>query len=339
LLVLLLFYTFTLGVARVYGKNIENSAVVYMYHRFGESDYPSTNITLEQFEEHLKEFSKEKYNVVSLSYIADSLVSGNKIPDNTIGISIDDAYKSILTKAFPLLNKYNFPFTIFVSTEPIDAKIRGYLTWDEIRFLEENGAEIGAHTRTHPHLHELDTNKVRSEIEYSNKRYLKELGAIPKLFAYPFGETSKEVIDILKDYTFTVAFGQHSGVINETSDFYYLPRFSLNEKYGAIDRVKFSATANGLGVYELLPYDPLLNENPPFIGFSLLDQKLSNTLNCFIFDSSGNAELKKFIFAERVELRINRKLKPGRIRMNCTAKDNEGWRWFGYQFIMPNYLD
>ena len=38
-------------------------------------------------------------------------------------------------------------------------------------------------------------------------------------------------------------------------------------------------------------------------------------------------------------LRINRKLKPGRIRMNCTAKDNEGWRWFGYQFIMPNYLD
>ena len=118
-----------------------------------------------------------------------------------------------------------------------------------------------------------------------------------------------------------------------------MPRFSLNEKYGAIDRVKFSATANGLGVYELLPYDPLLNENPPFIGFSLLDQKLSNTLNCFIFDSSGNAELEKFIFAERVELRINRKLKPGRIRMNCTAKDNEGWRWFGYQFIMPNYLD
>ena len=48
--------------SKAYTNNIKNSAVIYMYHRFGESAYPSTNITLEQFEEHLKEFS-DVYNL------------------------------------------------------------------------------------------------------------------------------------------------------------------------------------------------------------------------------------------------------------------------------------
>ena len=29
-------------------------ATILMYHRFGEENYPSTNVTLEQFEEHLE---------------------------------------------------------------------------------------------------------------------------------------------------------------------------------------------------------------------------------------------------------------------------------------------
>ena len=36
-----------------------------------------------------------------------------------------------------------------------------------------------------------------------------------------------EIIDLIKEYKFKVAFGQHSGIINETSNMYYLPRFSL----------------------------------------------------------------------------------------------------------------
>ena len=32
------------------------------------------------------------------------------------------------------------------------------------------------------------------------------------------------------------AFGQHSGVIDETKDLWELPRFPINEKYGEINR-------------------------------------------------------------------------------------------------------
>ena len=47
----------------------EDSAVIIMYHRFGENDFPSTNVKLEKFEQHIEELNKEKYNIVSLKTI------------------------------------------------------------------------------------------------------------------------------------------------------------------------------------------------------------------------------------------------------------------------------
>ena len=332
---LLIFFTST-----AYANNVKNSAVVYMYHRFGEPDYPSTNITLDQFQKHLQEFDKQEYNVLSLEFIIDSIITETPLPENTVAISIDDGDKSILTKAWPLIKKYGYPVTIFIATEPIDAKYNNYLTWDEIRLLKKEGADIGAHTRTHPHMHKLTTEEIKNEIEHSNKRFLNELNEVPKLFAYPFGEANENVINIIKDYGFKASFGQHSGIINETSDFNYLPRFSLNEKYGDIERVKFSSKAKGMGVYDLIPKNQEFSENPPFIGLSLLDKNLSSSINCFIFDSDGNIETDLYKFEERIEIRLKRKLKGGRVRMNCTARGNDGfWRWFGHQFIMPQYLD
>ena len=120
---------------------------------------------------------------------------------------------------------------------------------------------------------------------------------------------------------------------NETSNLYYLPRFSLNEKYGEIDRIRFAASAKGLGVYDFIPEDPHVLENPPFIGFSLLDQTLTKNINCFVFDNKGQLELELFKFNERIEIRLLRELSKGRSRLNCTVKDNNGnWRWFGIQF-------
>ena len=156
------------------------------------------------------------------------------------------------------------------------------------------------------------------------------------LFAFPYGEANEQIINLLKEYKFKVAFGQHSGVINETSNFYYLPRILTNEKYGAIDRVKFAANAKGLGIYDFCAKkDPTIYDNPPFIGFSLLDEKLVPSLDCFVFDSKGEVAKEIFKFNERIEIRLTRELTEGRSRMNCTAKGSDNhWRWFGHQFYL-----
>ena len=314
-------------------SNIKNSATVFMYHKFGVSKYPSTSVTIDQLESHVEELIKEKYNILNLEFIIDTIINDGDLPNNTIGISVDDADKSFFDVGWPLFKSHSIPVTLFVTTGTIANNNKSYLNWDQIRKLKSEGVTIGAHSHTHAHMPDLDIDELRNEIEISNKIFLKELGEIPTLFAYPYGETSSEIINLIKEYKFKVAFGQHSGIINETSDMYYLPRFSLNEKYGEIDRVKFAASSKGLGVYDFIPVNQTISENPPFIGFSLLDEKLTTSLNCFIFDMQGQVEREIFKFNERVEIRLSRELSKGRSRMNCTAKDSKGnWRWFGHQF-------
>ena len=332
---ILFIFFICLNISSSYASNIKNSAVVFMYHKFGVSKYPSTSVTIDQFDEHLKEFSKSKYSVEPIELIIDTIINDGDLPKNTIGISIDDADKSFYEVGWPKFKEMGFPVTLFVNTSTIHENNKNYLNWDQIRELVNEGVSIGAHSHSHYHMADLSIEEVRDEIEISNNIFLKELGSIPPLFAFPYGEANEEIINLLKEYKFKVAFGQHSGVINETSNLYYLPRFSLNERYAEIDRVKFAANAKGLGIYDFIPTDPTISENPPYIGFSLLDEKLVPSIDCFVFDSKGQVEKELFKFNERIEIRLKRKLTEGRSRVNCTAKGNDNqWRWFGHQFYL-----
>ena len=319
-------------VSGAFANEVKNSATVFMYHKFGVSKYPSTSVTIDQLNSHIEELTKEKYTIKSLDFIIDTIINDGDLPANTIGISVDDADKSFLEVGWPLFKENNIPVTLFVTTGTISNSEK-YINWDQIRKLKEEGVIIGAHSHTHAHMPDISIEEVRNEIETSNKIFLKELGEIPTLFAFPYGETTDEIIELVKEFKFKVAFGQHSGIINETSNMYYLPRFSLNERYGEIDRVKFAASSKGLGVYDFIPQNPTIKQNPPFIGFSLLDDKKVKSLDCFIFDSKGQVDREIYKFNERIEIRLSRELSPGRSRMNCTVKDGEGnWRWFGHQF-------
>ena len=335
ILKILLIFFICLNISSSYASNIKNSAVVFMYHKFGVSKYPSTSVTIDQFDGHLQEFSKSKYSVEPIEFIIDTIINDGDLPENTIGISIDDADKSFYEVWWPKFKEMGFPVTLFVNTSTIHKNNKNYLNWDQIRELVNEGVSIGAHSHSHYHMADLSIDEVRNEIEISNNIFLKELGSIPPLFAFPYGEANEEIINLLKEYKFKVAFGQHSGVINETSNLYYLPRFSLNERYAEIDRVKFAANAKGLGIYDFIPTDPTISENPPYIGFSLLDEKLVPSIDCFVFDSKGQVEKELFKFNERIEIRLKRKLTEGRSRVNCTAKGSDNqWRWFGHQFYL-----
>ena len=73
-----------------------SSAVVLMYHRFGESEYPSTNTSSEQLDAHIAELTSGAYNVMTLEDIVVKLKAGETLPDRTVGLSIDDGYLAYL---------------------------------------------------------------------------------------------------------------------------------------------------------------------------------------------------------------------------------------------------
>ena len=81
----------------------ENSAAVFLYHRFGENKYPTTNIKMSQFKKHIHELENNDYNIISIDQIVDALISKKNIPEKAVAITIDDAFLSIYNKAWPIL--------------------------------------------------------------------------------------------------------------------------------------------------------------------------------------------------------------------------------------------
>jgi|TARA_Y100000590_G_scaffold461678_1_gene623825 peptidoglycan/xylan/chitin deacetylase (PgdA/CDA1 family) len=316
------------------GANADRSAVIIMYHRFGENTLPSTNISISQFEKHLKELETGNYTVLPIPKILLAINTQKSLPKRTVGITIDDAYLSVYTRAWPRLKKAGFPFTLFVATEAIDRNYKNYMTWDQIRELKKHGVTIGSQTASHLHMPANNSKRNRQDIDLSNKRFYEELEIRPTLFAYPFGEASNRIKKIVENSGFTHAFGQHSGAVNFSSDRYYMPRFALNESFGGIKRFKLIANAIGIPYQDLSPSNPSLTQNPPLFGFTLENKAGSmKGLTCY---SGGHGKLSMQRLGPRVEVRFNSEFNPGRARINCTAPGPENrWHWLGMLYYVP----
>ncbi len=317
----------------------DNGAVILMYHRFAEDEYPSTNIQLEQLDAHIAALRDGGFNVVPLPELIDAFEEGRQLPDRTVAITIDDAFRSIYERAWPRFKAAGFPFTVFVATDHVDRGHANYMTWDQIRELQKDGVTIGNHSVGHPHLPDLDVEDVRREITHAQLRFQEELGITPSLFAYPYGEASAEIAEFVRTFGFRAAFGQHSAVAFPSHDRFYLPRFALNENFGGADRFALIVNARPLVVSDVSPADPTLRSaNPPPFGFTV-DAAMGDTaaLNCFAFAQGGAVDLNLHrLGPDRIEVRLARAFPPGRARINCTMPAEAGrWRWFGMQYYVP----
>ena len=75
ILKIIFIFLICLNISTSYASNIKNSAVIFMYHKFGISKYPSTSVTIDQLDAHIKEFSKKKYSVKSIEFIIDTIIN------------------------------------------------------------------------------------------------------------------------------------------------------------------------------------------------------------------------------------------------------------------------
>ena len=311
-----------------------DSAVILMYHRFGVSATPSTNVTLEQFDAHLEHLKTGGFTVLPVAEIVARLRTGRPLPETAVGLTIDDAHISVYREAWPRLNTAGFPFTLFVNTDAVDRGSANTMTWDQIRELADSGVTIGSHSAAHPHMPFADRESNVEDLSRSSRRLREELGTRPELFAYPYGEYSLEVRELVAAAGFEAAFGQQSGVAYSGGDLSALPRFALNETYGNLGRFRLVTRALPLRVTDVTPSDPILTMNPPALGFTLVraDDE-SHTLACYA-SGQGRARLTR-LGETRIEVRLNAPFPPGRARINCTMAGPEGrWRWVGFQFLI-----
>ncbi len=309
-----------------------------MYHRFGEPEFPTTNVSFDQFDAHIRELTSGQYRVLPLPDVIAAFRGKEALPDRTVSITIDDAYASAYHLAWPRLRRAGFPFTLFVASGNIDGRRAGYMSWAQIRELAAAGVTIGAHTATHAHLPTLSRDGILAELNKSMRRISAELGIRPKLFAYPYGEYGLRERQIIKDAGFVAAFGQHSGVSHMGGDRFGLPRFAMNQRFGSVDRLRMAANALPIPVTGLTPADTVLRHgpNPPNFGFTVAGElgDLKN-LACFASNQNGPVRLE-VLGANRVEIRLEKPFTPTRGRINCTMPAGKGrWRWLGQQYYIP----
>jgi peptidoglycan/xylan/chitin deacetylase (PgdA/CDA1 family) len=312
------------------------SAVILAYHRFGEHAYPETNTTVAQFEAQLAELKRGGYHVLPIPDILAAVYGGKALPERSVGISIDVAYRSVFQLAWPRLKAAGLPFTLFVDVRPLDGKYRGYMSWDEVRVLARAGVAIGNQTLNHKRLLALDAAAIKAEIEGAAARIAAETGRTPTLFAYPYGEYDKAIRDQVAALGLAAAFGTQAGVIYKDSDRFALPRMYMNEAYGSVEQLRLVARALPLPVSAMTPADPVITANPPTLAFTVapgIDHL--ERLACY---AAGQGRMTLAHPApRRVEARLARPLPPGRWRINCTLPAGDGrWRWLGALFIVQH---
>ncbi len=250
-------------------------------------------------------------------------------------LTIDDAFKSFYEEAWPYLKKNKIPFILFVSTEPVGKK--GYMTWDQIKEVQnESFAFIGHHSHSHEFLIDKTNEKFIADIEKANKTFLNQLGYVPNLFSYPFGEYS-EFMKIYISKNFNFAFGQHSGVIDINKDRFELPRFPINENYGEIKRFKSIINTYPLEFKNILPAEKKLNNdnNPPKLKIEFFkEQKNLSNIICYSNEANEWQKSKINIIDNILTIEFRDKFFPRRGRVNCSLNDQGKWRWLGIQFII-----
>ncbi len=307
-----------------------------MYHRFEENKYPSTNIKINEFKKHLEIIEKDKISFVNPKNFENELK--NNKSKRKILLTIDDGFSSFYENAWPILKNKKIPFILFVSTREVGAF--NYMTWDQIREIDkENFVEIGNHSHTHEYLVDEDIKVIREDIEKSISIFKKELKKNSIFFSYPFGEYSLEFKELINELGFKYAFGQHSGVMDETKDFFELPRFPINEKYGEIKRFNSLMKTLPFKYQRIVPEEKYLlqNKNPPKVKI-YFDNNIKNLKSLSCYSNEGDKWRQsniKFENSNTLLINISEKFVGERGRINCSLRDPSGlWRWLGIQFVI-----
>ena len=319
-----------------------DQANVFIYHRFDDSRFPSTNISGHDFQAHLEILHRQDFTVLSLGQIVDRMKRGESLPQRCAAITVDDAFRSFLTSGWPLIKRYGFPATLFVSTDLVGGG--DYLDWQELKALHDEGVELGNHSASHAYL--LDRSKdgngqvrVGEDIARAQRAFESNLGFTPRLFAYPYGEFSPKLVELVRQAGFDAAVGQQSGVMTPEQDLFRLPRFPMGGGYATAGEFKEKLLMKHLPVEVVAPATTVVGaDNPPKLVFSLADGPYDRrALRCYI---PGQAECRVTAVAGqdgRFEIMADGPLTGRRSKYTITAPGHSGgeWYWFSQLWVLP----
>lgn len=175
-------------------------------------------------------------------------VGTERFTPNTLTITFDDGFTSVLQHALPVLQYHKAKAIQFVVAGLVGQKntwdthkgdaMESLMDWHQIREWLAAGMEIGSHTMTHPNLKKLKAAEAREEITASKKLLEDKLGIPIDHFCYPHGGWTPVVRDLVIDAGYKSACAVRLGVAESRSDLWTLPRIAPLTSWRLIQKIQ-----------------------------------------------------------------------------------------------------
>jgi peptidoglycan/xylan/chitin deacetylase (PgdA/CDA1 family) len=221
----------------------EKKIPILMYHSIADSSTPGFKpfvVTPAQFAEQITYLHENNYIPVTVTQLMRArLENAFVLPERPVVITFDDGFADFFTDALPILKKYDFTATLYISTAFIEGTSRWLrnieegdrrmLTWAQVAEVHASGIECGAHTHTHPKLDIVSPSKAKTEIATSKKILEDHLGQEVLSFAYPFGYFTARVRQIVQEEGFHSACAVRYKMSRENDNPFSLARLIVEE--------------------------------------------------------------------------------------------------------------
>jgi peptidoglycan/xylan/chitin deacetylase (PgdA/CDA1 family) len=180
---------------------------ILIYHLIDGGTSSPVDISLQVFRSHLQ-YLRDQLQVISLQEAITKLADGTAAKSKFAVLTFDDGYLNFYTHAWPLLQEFEIPVTLYIPIDFIEGKAPPPLkTMSELkpcswRQLQELAAsklvEIGSHTFTHPDLRTIPPASARWEIEESRMKLEEKLQVPVSSFAYPKALWSRSLEELVR---------------------------------------------------------------------------------------------------------------------------------------------
>lgn len=240
-------------ILRRFGAERQFRIPILMYHSVsgqtarGNHSYYELNTRAEVFDIQMSHLKNDGYRIISLGEAVDRVSASNS--ENAIKgekyavLTFDDGFRNFHDHAYSILKKYGFGATVFLSTDYIDRNRRIFegrecMTWEEVRFLSDEGIIFGSHAVTHEPLISMDLKTIKMELMQSKERIENETGKPVEYFSYPYRypEHDKEFIRRIESLLvlagYRAAVSTRIGTVKKGDGVYSLKRIPISTNDG-----------------------------------------------------------------------------------------------------------
>jgi peptidoglycan/xylan/chitin deacetylase (PgdA/CDA1 family)/folate-dependent phosphoribosylglycinamide formyltransferase PurN len=197
--------------------------VMILFHHIVTDRPHSHGVPTEHFMKHIA-FLRRHYDIVALRDAIEMLRT-NTVRRPSVVLTFDDGYADNFLTLRAIRERFDVPMTLFVSTSHItnrspfahDIGREGAaftpLMWDHLRQMQNEGFEIGSHTRSHFDCGSRDMAALHSEIVGSKEDLERHLGKPVDMFSFPFGqiENISPEAQKLANETYSYVFSAYGG--------------------------------------------------------------------------------------------------------------------------------